>query len=56
MSARKTAYEPCWNCDGSGLESSPVNGEPTICHECRGDTVVRARDERGRFTVKEARP
>lgn len=56
MSGRKTAYETCWNCDGSGLEVSPFNGEPTTCHTCKGNTVVRARDERGRFTAKEVRP
>lgn len=46
----KTAYETCWNCNGSGLQLSYV-GEPDTCRECGGDTVVRRRDERGRFSA-----
>lgn len=48
----KTPYETCWNCEGSGLEIG-YNGEPTHCHVCHGDTVVRARDKKGRFTKVE---
>jgi len=42
---------PCDSCGGSGLELCAYSGEPTLCHECRGNTVVRARNERGQFTT-----
>ena len=41
-------YETCWWCEGSGLEVG-ISGEPAVCHKCHGDTVLRARDEKGRF-------
>lgn len=48
-SALQTGYETCPSCGGSGLQSNTFNGEPEHCRECGGDTVVRARDEKGRF-------
>lgn len=42
-------YEKCPWCNGSGLELDTYTGEPTHCHECKGNTVVPARDEKGRF-------
>ena len=49
--AKTTPYEPCPSCAGSGLTLSPYTGEPTDCPDCI-DGLVRARDERGRFTVR----
>lgn len=46
--SEKTAWETCPSCNGSGLELN-MAGEPDKCWECKGDTVVRARDEHGRF-------
>lgn len=45
-----TAYETCLSCNGSGLRLNDI-GEPDTCRECGGNTVVRRRDERGRFAV-----
>jgi DnaJ-class molecular chaperone len=42
-------YEPCFRCGGTGLVHND-NGEPDCCRECKGNTVVRARDKKGRFT------
>lgn len=48
LTALKPPYETCPSCSGSGLGLN-MAGEPDNCWECKGDTVVRARDERGRF-------
>jgi DnaJ-class molecular chaperone len=45
---RPGAWETCPSCAGSGLGLN-MAGEPDCCRECKGDTVVRARDERGRW-------
>ena len=42
------AYETCCQCGGTGLALN-MAGEPDKCPECKGDTVVRARDASGRF-------
>lgn len=41
-------YETCHSCSGSGLMLG-YNGEPTICSVCHGNTVIPARDKKGRF-------
>lgn len=43
------AYVKCPTCNGSGLTSADFTGEPTECYVCKGDTVVRNRDDKGRF-------
>ena len=43
------AYETCTHCNGTGLALN-MAGEPDVCPECKGDTVVRARDRKGRFS------
>lgn len=52
-----TAYETCPRCKGSGMQDYGYSiGE---CYECNGNTVVRARDKKGRFTkipVPEVQP
>ena len=46
----KYAYESCPSCYGSGHF---YNGEVLkSCYHCHGDGVVRARDDKGRFTKK----
>lgn len=42
------AYETCSRCNGTGFALN-IAGEPDVCPECKGDTVVRARDASGRF-------
>jgi DnaJ-class molecular chaperone len=44
-----TAYETCWNCGGSGMQD--YGGHVGECSRCNGDTVLRARDGKGRFTT-----
>lgn len=51
----KTAWETCPSCRGSGLALN-MAGEPGPCWECKGDTVVRARDEKGRFLANPKEP
>lgn len=44
-----TAYKTCWLCEGSGM-GPRMNGDPDgNCWECKGDGVLRIRDEKGRF-------
>lgn len=33
-------YIKCPSCDGSGMQLNSFNGEPDICKECMGGTVV----------------
>ena len=42
-------WETCPTCKGSGLGLN-MAGEPDHCFECKGDTVVRARNDKGQFT------
>lgn len=50
--AGATAYEPCSNCNGAGIQDY---GESIgDCSRCHGDAVVRARDSKGRFTTVRA--
>lgn len=42
------AWEDCPSCDGTGMGLN-MAGEPDACRECKGDTVIRARDEKGRY-------
>ena len=57
---RVPAYENCPDCSGTGLALN-MAGEPDNCRNCR-DGLVRARDEKGRFTgntaawIKEVQP
>lgn len=45
-----SSYEDCPTCGGTGLMINTFSGEPDCCWECKGDSVVRRRDERGRFS------
>ena len=49
MNTLINAYETCASCGGSGLGLNCYTGEPDNCRECNGNTVVRRRDDRGRF-------
>ena len=42
-----SAYEQCASCSGHGLQNGLCGPEP--CWRCKGDGLVIARDEKGRF-------
>lgn len=42
-------YEQCPHCDGSGLQTNTYNGEPDMCGQCKGNTVVPKRNSKGQF-------
>lgn len=48
---QRTAYITCPSCGGSGMQDY-LNG-PGDCRTCSTDTVIRARDEAGRFATVE---
>jgi DnaJ-class molecular chaperone len=48
LSTSKTAYEKCYYCDGHGHVVGD-DGDLGICPECRGNTVIRKRNGKGRF-------
>lgn len=45
-----TAWEVCPSCRGAGLQDGMYG--PVMCYECKGNSMVRIRDERGRFTTR----
>lgn len=47
----RTAYEVCRSCRGSGLQNG-MEG-PVPCCSCSGQSIVRVRDEHGRFATVE---
>ena len=49
-----TAWELCGSCNGSGISMGIWDIE--TCYWCKGDCVVRVRDEKGRFTKKLVKP
>ena len=50
----RTPYATCPMCQGVGSVVNAYTGElDSNCPWCRGDTVVRARDKKGRFTTVE---
>lgn len=49
------AWETCFVCNGSGMGLN-MAGEPGNCWECKGEGVIRARDDKGRFLPNPPEP